>query len=127
MERITIASGAVWEDKVAYSRAVRVGNMIEVSGTTAVDGDKVIGPGDPEEQTRYIFEKISRILKDAGASLNEVTRTRIYVTDIARWEAIGKVHKQYFDAVRPATSMVQVAALIHPDLLVEIEVTAVIP
>ncbi len=123
--RTRITSGAPWESIVGYSRAVRVGNLIEVSGTAPLQEGKVPAPGDPYEQTRVVLRIIEEALRQAGASLNDVIRTRIYVTDIRHWEAVGRAHGEVFRDVRPATTMVQVAALIHPDMLVEIEATAV--
>jgi enamine deaminase RidA (YjgF/YER057c/UK114 family) len=126
--RINISSGAKWEDIVGYSRAVRIGNVVEVAGTTAVDaGGNVIGPGDPYAQTKFILSKIEKALNEAGAAMSDVIRTRMYVTDISAWEEIGRAHGEFFRAVRPAATMVEVSALISPDLLVEIEVTAVLP
>lgn len=125
-KRINIASGAIWEDQVGYSRAVRVGNQIEVSGTTSVDGDTLIGKGDLYQQTIFILQKIERTLQQAEASLNDVVRTRMYVTDISQWEKAGKAHAEFFRDIKPATTMVEVSKLIHPDLLIEIEVTAII-
>lgn len=126
MKRINITSGAVWEDKVGYSRAVRIGNTIEVSGTTAVEGDKLIGKGNAYEQTRFIFQKIEKALKQAGAGMSDVVRTRMYVTDISKWEDVAKAHAELFREIKPAATMVEVKALIDPELLVEIEVTAVV-
>ena len=125
--RLNISSGAPWEEIVGYSRAVRVGNWIEVAGTTAVDaGGHVIGANDPAEQARYILAKIEKALIEAGATLEDVVRTRMFVTDIANWEAIGRVHGEFFCEIKPASTMVEVKALIRPDLLVEIEATAVV-
>jgi enamine deaminase RidA (YjgF/YER057c/UK114 family) len=124
--RRNISSGAVWEDIVGYSRAVRIGNVIEVAGTTAVEGDQLIGPGDAAEQTRFILRKIEQALREAGAGMKDVIRTRIYVTDISQWEAIGRAHGEVFRDIKPASSMIEVKALISPDLLVEIEVTAIV-
>lgn len=127
-KRINISSGAKWEAIVGYSRAVRIGNVIEVAGTTAVDENgQVVGPGDPGEQTRFILAKIEKALTSAGATLNDVIRTRMFVTNIADWEAIGRVHGLYFKDIKPAATMVEVKSLISPELLVEIEVTAIIP
>lgn len=126
-QRTNISSGAKWEDIVGYSRAVRVGNIIEVAGTTSVDErGEVVGLNDPYEQTKYIFQKIEKALAEAGASLKDVTRTRMFVTDISRWEEIGRAHGEYFRGIKPAASMIEVKRLISPELLVEIEVTAVI-
>jgi enamine deaminase RidA (YjgF/YER057c/UK114 family) len=126
-KRINISSGAKWEDIVGYSRAVRVGNTIEVAGTTAVDENgQVVGAGNPYEQTKYALGKIERALQSAGASLKDVVRTRIFVTDIRQWEEIGQAHGEFFRKIRPAATMVEVKALISPELLVEIEVTAIV-
>lgn len=123
--RINIPAGTIWEDVVGYSRAVKIGNIIEVSGTAAVDNGKVVGKGNAYEQTRYILEKIKNTLVSLGSGMNEVVRTRIYVTDISKWEEIGKAHGEYFKDIKPATSMVEVKSLIDPDMLIEIEATAV--
>lgn len=125
MQRNRLSTGTVWEDKVGYSRAIRVGNQIEVSGTVAVDGNKVMYENDAYGQTKFIIQKISDALAQLGSSLNDVIRTRIFVTDISKWEEIGRAHGEFFYSIKPATSMVQVAALIQSGLLVEIEVTAV--
>lgn len=126
MKRTNISSGAPWEGVVGYSRAVKVGNCIEVAGTTAVDGDQVIGAGNAYEQTRYILQKIEKALAAGGASLKDVVRTRMFVTNIDDWEAIGNAHGEFFREIKPAATMVEVSRLINPDLLVEIEVTAII-
>lgn len=125
-KRINITSGSVWEDQVGYSRAVRVGKQVEVSGTTSVEGDTLIGKNDLYEQTMFILQKIERSLHQAGASIKDVVRTRMYVTDISQWEEAGKAHAEFFRDIKPATSMVEVSKLIHPDLLIEIEATAII-
>lgn len=120
-------SGSKWEDIVGYSRVVQVGNIIEVAGTTAVDAQgNVHAPGDPYRQTIFILKKIETFLQKAGASMEHVVRTRMFVTDIASWEEIGRAHGEFFRAVKPAASMVEVSKLIDPELLVEIEVTAII-
>jgi len=126
--RLNLSSGSKWEDIIGYSRAVRVGNIIEVAGTTAVDeNNELHGPDDPFEQTRFILEKIGKVLQQAGASLDNVVRTRIYCADITKWEQIGRAHGEFFSVIKPVTSMVEVSKLISPELLVEIEVTAIIP
>lgn len=124
--RINISSGAVWEDMVGYSRAVRIGNIIEVSGTTSVDGDMLIGKDDLYAQTKFILLKVEKALHEAGAQITDVVRTRMYVTDISKWEEAGKAHAEFFREIKPATTMVEVSRLIHPDLLIEIEVSALI-
>lgn len=124
-DRKSISSGAPWESIVGYSRAVRIGSHIWISGTTATDDDgKVVGVGDAATQTRYVLQKIDRVLKEAGSSLRDVVRTRSFVTDISQWESIGRVHGEFFDDIRPAATMVEVSKLIDPDHLVEIEVDA---
>ena len=124
--RIIISSGSPWEDIVGYSRAVRIGNIIEVAGTTAVDGDVLIGGDSMYEQTKFILQKIEKALIAAGATLNDVVRTRVYVTDISRWEEVGKAHGEVFQSIKPASAMVQVSALINQQMLVEIEATAIV-
>lgn len=124
--RQLISSGAPWEPIVGYSRAVRVGNVVEVAGTTAQDGDVISGEGDIYAQTRRALEKIGEALAAAGASFADVVRTRIFVTDISQWEAVGRAHGEVFGEIRPAASMLEVKALIDPRLLVEIEATAII-
>jgi enamine deaminase RidA (YjgF/YER057c/UK114 family) len=125
-KRINISSGAIWEDKVGYSRAVRIGNIIEVSGTTSVEGDTLVGKGDLYLQTKSILQKIEKALQEAGSAMTDVVRTRMYVRDISQWEEAGKAHAEFFSTIKPATSMIEVSSLIHPDLLIEIEVSAVV-
>jgi len=126
-KRINISSGTEWEDIVGYSRAVRIGNVVEVAGTTAVDeSGQVVGVNDPFEQTSFILTKIEKALKEAGAGLADVIRTRIYVTDIRQWDEVGKAHGQYFREIKPVATMVEVQSLISPELLVEIEATAML-
>ena len=125
-KRQLFSSGAYWENVVGYSRAVRTGSLIEISGTTAVDGDIIVGKGNVYEQAVFIFQKMEKILVEAGSSLKDVVRTRMYVTDISKWEEVGKAHALFFKEIKPATTMVEVSRLINDDLLIEIEVTAII-
>lgn len=126
MERINISSGAKWENIVGYSRAVRIGNIIEVSGTTAVEDGKVVGVDDAYEQTKFILGKINNALIKAGGNLENVVRTRMYVTNITLWEDVARAHQEIFGNIKPAATMVEVSRLIDDELLIEIEVTAVL-
>jgi len=121
-----VSSGSQWEDIIGYSRAVRINNIIEVAGTTAVESEAVIGEGNVYEQAIFIFSKIEKALKQLGASMQEVVRTRMFVTNINDWEAVGKAHAEFFKNTKPVATMVEVNRLIDPRLLIEIEVTAII-
>ena len=123
-ERKNISSNAKWEEMFGYSRAVKIGTLIEVSGTASVDGGKVIGVNDVYSQTKFILKKIENALIEAGAKLTDVIRTRIYVTDISKQNEVGRAHAEYFKDIKPATSMIEIKALVLPELLVEIEATA---
>ena len=124
-QRKNYSSGAKWEDIVGYSRAVQIENTIEVSGTVAVDENGIVGRGDFYLQTKFIITKIETVLNKAGFTLKDVVRTRIFVTDISQWQEVGRAHGEFFKAIKPATSMIEISALIDPDYLVEIEVTAI--
>jgi enamine deaminase RidA (YjgF/YER057c/UK114 family) len=125
--RVNYSSGAKWEDIVGYSRAVKVGNVIEVTGTVAVnERNELIGEGDAYLQTKFIIQKIETFLMQAGGGLKDVVRTRMFVTDISRWEEYGKAHGEAFGEIRPCTSMVEVNKLIAPEYLIEIEATAIL-
>lgn len=122
--RINISSGAPWESLAGYSRAVIIDNRVEISGTVAQEHGEIIGQGDMYIQTCFILEKLKGVLKECGSSLEQVIRTRMYVTDITQWQAAAKAHGEFFKNIKPATTMVEVSALIDPDYLIEIEVTA---
>ncbi|WP_315818987.1 RidA family protein [Paraflavitalea speifideaquila] len=125
--RINISSGAKWEDIVGYSRAVKIGNTIEVTGTVAVDeNNQLVGKGDAYKQAHFVIGKIEKVLQQAGASLKDVVRTRMFVTDISRWEEYGKAHGEYFSTIKPCTSMIEIKGLIEPEYLIEIEATAIL-
>ena len=127
MERTNYSTGAKWEDIVGYSRAVKIGNIVEVTGTVAVDDDSnLVGGNDAYEQTKFIIKKIEAVLQRAGASLKDVVRTRMFVTDISRWEEYGRAHGEFFKEIKPCTSMIGVKELIAPEYLIEIEATAVL-
>lgn len=127
MNRTNFSSGAKWEDIVGYSRAVKVGNTIEITGTVAVDENtNLVGGNSAYEQTKFIIQKIERVLQQAGSSLKDVVRTRMFVTDISRWEEYGKAHGEFFKNIRPCTSMIEIKALIDPEYLIEIEATAIV-
>jgi len=127
MSRVNISSGAKWESIVGYSRVVRIGAQIFVSGTTSTGDDgQIVGIGNPYKQTVQILEKIKKAITEAGGSLNDVVRTRIYVTDIEYWEDVGRAHGQYFREVKPAATLVEVSKLIEPEIMVEIEALAIV-
>ncbi len=125
-ERKKVSAGTKWGDEVGYSRAIRVGNVIEVAGTTAFKEGEVVGVGDPYFQGIYIIKKIHSALSELGGSLNDVIRTRIFITDISAWDGVAKAHGEFFSGIKPASTMVVVSGLAHPDMLVEIEATAIL-
>ena len=125
-QRENFSSGAIWEDKVGYSRAVKVDDFIEISGTTAVNGTEIVAVGNPYEQTKFIIEKFSSVLEEAGSSLKDIIRVRIYVRQINDWEKVGKAFFEYFKDIKPAATLIEVNSLIDPLLLVEMEATAII-
>jgi len=121
-----VSSGAIWEDIVGYSRAIKTGTTIEVSGTIAInEKGKVVGKDDPYLQTKYIIQKAEKAIVELGGNLKDVTRTRMFTTDISKWEEIGKAHGEFFREIKPATTMVEVSKLIIPETVIEIEFTAI--
>src|SRR5690606_4591126 len=127
MTRTNYSSGSKWEDIVGYSRAVKVGNVVEVTGTVASDENgNVVGPNDPYTQTKFIYEKIEKVLKQAGAKMEHVVRVRMFVTDISKWQEYGRAHSEFFSKIKPCNTMVEVSALIEPAYMIEIEAQAII-
>jgi enamine deaminase RidA (YjgF/YER057c/UK114 family) len=125
--RINYSSGSKWEDIVGYSRAVKIGNVVEVTGTVASGDDgNVVGKNDAYAQTKFIYQKIESVLQRAGAEMKDVIRIRMFVTDISRWQEYGKAHSEFFKDIKPCNTMVEVSALIEPDYLIEIEATAIL-
>jgi enamine deaminase RidA (YjgF/YER057c/UK114 family) len=126
MEKIKLSSSAVWEEIIGYSRAIKVGQIIEIAGTAAVKNEEVMHSGDPYHQTIYILKIIENALKQLGASMEDVVRTRIYLKHVDDWEAVGRAHGEYFGKIKPVSTMIAVSAMINPEMLVEIEATAVV-
>ena len=127
MSRTNYSSGSKWEDIVGYSRAVKIGNIIEVTGTVASGDDgNVVGRDDAYAQTKFIYQKIEKVLQRAGAGMKDVVRVRMFVTDISRWQEYGKAHSEFFKDIKPCNTMVEVSALIEPGYLIEIEATAIL-
>ena len=125
--RTNFSSGSKWEDIVGYSRAVKVGNVVEVTGTVASGDDgNVVGKDDAYAQTKYVYQKMEKVLQQAGAEMKDVVRVRMFVTDISRWQEYGRAHSEFFKEIKPCNTMVEVRALIEPDYLIEIEATAII-
>lgn len=125
-DRIKFSSGVIWEEKVGYSRAVKIGNRIIISGTTAIEDGKLIGEGDAYLQTVTILKKITRVLEQAGSKLEDVVRVRVYLTDMSKFEEVGRAHGEFFSAIRPAQTLIGISALVDPKMLVEIEAEAVV-
>ena len=127
MSRTNYSSGSKWEDIVGYSRAVKIGNIIEVTGTVSSGDDgNVVGRDDAYAQTKFIYQKIEKVLQRAGAGMKDVVRVRMFVTDISRWQEYGKAHSEFFKDIKPCNTMVEVSALIEPGYLIEIEATAIL-
>jgi len=125
LNRTNYSSGAKWEDIIGYSRAVKVGRLIEVTGTVASDENgNVVGKDDPYRQTQYIYQKIQKVLESAGATMANIIRIRMFVTDISQWQEYGRAHSEFFKDIKPCNTMVEVSALIEPDYMIEIEATA---
>ncbi|MBK6874957.1 MAG: RidA family protein [Ignavibacteria bacterium] len=125
MERIKYSSGVIWEEKVGYSRAIKIGDRIIISGTTAIEDGKLVGEGDAYLQTVTILKKISRVLEQAGSKLEDAVRVRVYVTDMSKFEEVGRAHGEFFRNIRPAQTLVGISALVDPKMLVEIEAEAI--
>lgn len=127
LHRTNYSSGAKWEDIIGYSRAVKVGRLIEVTGTVASDeSGNVVGKNDPYLQTHYIYQKIQKVLESAGATMANIIRVRMFVTDISQWQEYGRAHSEFFKDIKPCNTMVEVSALIEPDYMIEIEATAML-
>jgi len=127
MKRTNFSSGSKWEDIVGYSRAVRVGNVVEVTGTVASGDDgEVVGSNDAYEQTKFIYQKIEKVLHQAGARMSDVVRVRMFVTDISKWMEYGRAHAEFFKEIKPCNTMVEVSALIEDEYMIEVEATAII-
>jgi enamine deaminase RidA (YjgF/YER057c/UK114 family) len=124
--RENISSGSPWEEIIGYSRAVKIGNVVEISGTTASSDNGIVGKNDLYAQTKFILEKVSGVLNEAGAEMKDVVRTRMFLTDIAQWEEAARAHGEFFKDIKPVTTMVEVSNLIDKDMLIEIEVSAII-
>jgi enamine deaminase RidA (YjgF/YER057c/UK114 family) len=124
--RITLSSSAVWEDIIGYSRAIKIGNTIEIAGTAAVKSGEVVFTGDPYNQTKYIIQIFEHVLKQLGGSLEDVVRTRVYLKNIGDWEEVGRAHGEFFGSIKPVSTMLAVSSMINPEMLVEIEATAII-
>jgi enamine deaminase RidA (YjgF/YER057c/UK114 family) len=125
MKRKNFSSGAKWEDIVGYSRAVQVGNVLEVTGTVAADENGVVGKGDMYLQTKFALQKIEKVVKEAGFNMEDVVRTRLFVTDIQQWEQAAKAHAEFFQYIKPCTTLLEVSKLIEPDYLIEIEASLI--